>query len=292
MIHEVYPVFRMTVAGNRVVLNGPVRIAGYSVEAIGANATLKFYLNNVSAANQIWPEEHILGDGTKPVNFIGDLGTDNDKESIIIVPGGGSSIFYIRAHYKSRIVLAQASTQDISVIATGDDLHHISSPDSLDNSTINILIGKNGPTVTADLSLRFLNVNLPPGAVVTASHVTLTSVDTRSSGSPLAAFRTDNLDTDPQLIDDSDWHSRIADLMAEQIPWALPATTAGMTYQSPDLSPLIQAKIDRPGWLNNNDINLYLLEDGGTTGGGDFRGFEPYTGVGDEAVLHIEARTP
>lgn len=102
MIHEVYPSFRMDVAGGNVTLAGPVRIAGYTGKAIGASGTLKFYIDSVVVGEEIWEEEVVVGDGFKPVNFIGDLGTNQDKQNIIIVPGGSTSVFYIRAHYKSK----------------------------------------------------------------------------------------------------------------------------------------------------------------------------------------------
>lgn len=92
----------MDVAGGNVTLAGPVRIAGYTGKAIGASGTLKFYLDTISIGDEIWEEEVVVGDGFKPVNFIGDLGTSDEKRNIIIVPGGGTSVFYIRAHYKSK----------------------------------------------------------------------------------------------------------------------------------------------------------------------------------------------
>lgn len=101
MIHEVYPTFRL-LAGFTATLDGPVRIAGYTGKAIGAAGTLKFYLDAVVADEEIWEEEVIVGDGFKPVNFIGDLGVDLDDHQIIVVAAGGASIFYIRAHFKEK----------------------------------------------------------------------------------------------------------------------------------------------------------------------------------------------
>ncbi len=286
MIHEIYPIFRMDVTGGNVTLLGPVRIAGYGVEAIGENATLKFYLNSVSPANQKWPEEHILGDGTKGVNFIGDLGTDRDDGKIIIVPGGGTSVFYIRAHFKTRIAKVAS---DILIIANGDDLHHRNIPDALFD-TSPLFIGRS-TFIIFDMSLRFVNIPYPQGSLVSKAHITFTATSTQADGSPLARIETDDLDTDPQIADDTAWHARIGSVMAASVPWALPDTVSGQTYQTPDISTVLQAKFDRTGWKQDNDINLYFFEDGGTAGTGDFRNWDASPLAG-RAVLHIEAGAP
>jgi glucose/arabinose dehydrogenase len=89
-------------------------------------------------------------------------------------------------------------------------------------------------------------------------------------GSPVAAVRAYAAGSAPAFDAASGTPlTQWAPLASTSIPWAFPPFTPGAVHESPDLSPLVQAVVDRPDWIEGNAIGIVL--DGTPTIGSGWR---------------------
>jgi hypothetical protein len=111
--------------------------------------------------------------------------------------------------------------------------------------------------------LRFADVRIPPGSVITAAHLQLTAdqafLDDGASPTNLTIFGEAvddaapfsatpfNLTTRPQTMATVAWNPP---------PWSL--SESGPAQRSPDLTAIIQEIIDRPGWQAVNGLALQI----------------------------------
>ncbi|WP_394221106.1 PilC/PilY family type IV pilus protein [Alteromonas gracilis] len=109
------------------------------------------------------------------------------------------------------------------------------------------------PSYNNYIGVRFRNVNIPQGAVITEAYLDFTAYSTVTYGSPSMRIR--------GVADDdaSDFHPnrryRLRDLpKTSGITWSMPDFYNNYTYRSPDVSGIVKEIVDRSGWQSGNDM--------------------------------------
>ncbi len=178
---------------------------------------------------------------------------------------------------------ASAAVLDVPIAASSDDAEEASSGVvSLTSTDLELVLDASLQTV----GLRFAGVAIPPGHLVTAAWVQFRTDETGSGAVSLtlrgeasahaATFTTasGSLSARPRT--------------AEAVAWSPPAWNtldeAGPNQRTPDLSVLIQAIIDGPGWASGNALALIVTGTGRRTADAFDGGFAP--------VLHVEFEMP
>jgi hypothetical protein len=115
-------------------------------------------------------------------------------------------------------------------------------------------------------AIRFRNVPVESGETIVSARIQLHASFTSTTESPQTKIYAEK-DNAPALITSySDYFSR--PLTTESVTWNIPSTIAGESYNTPDISSVIQEVVDLPGWSSGDDINIL------------FHGVEPPRGGG------------
>ena len=114
------------------------------------------------------------------------------------------------------------------------------------------------------VGLRFPDVDVPAGALMTAAYLTFVCDETDSEPTALRVHAEAADDAGPFLASAGNLSGRPQTIAFAD--WAPAAWNAvGQAHQSPDLSAVIQEIIDRPGWQKNNAVVLLLSGSGKRT---------------------------
>jgi hypothetical protein len=122
---------------------------------------------------------------------------------------------------------------------------------------LGLCVGREADGSTWQAGMQFA-LDLPQGATVTGAVLHLVAT-ADTSGDPLATIRAYDV-ADAAPFDTAHAHALTAHHAATSagVSWTLPAFTAGATYDSPDLSALIQAVVSRPDWNPGGFLGLVL----------------------------------
>jgi hypothetical protein len=130
--------------------------------------------------------------------------------------------------------------------------------------------------------MRFAGVKLPAGSKVLRAYVEF-AVDETADTTTTLSFSAQAHDNPPSFqAVDSDLSARAR--TAAQVSWLSvpPWPTVGWRWRSPDLAPIVQEIVDRPGWQPGQSIVL-LVE------GNGWRTAESFDGDPSSApLLHVE----
>jgi hypothetical protein len=127
---------------------------------------------------------------------------------------------------------------------------------------------------------RFQNVLIPKGSVINSAKLKIYAHEDETAESYITVYAED-IDDSPifsedELIDDRSWTTTSVDwdITEDWIMWE--------PYESPDLSPVIQAIIDRPGWEAGNALTLFMQgKDQGASLLDNARDFESFENIED-----------
>lgn len=113
----------------------------------------------------------------------------------------------------------------------------------------------NGP---ADIGLRFQTIAVPQGATILAAFMTLIADDTDSTSVFARILGEDADDASTFDLTGTDFENRLR--TTAFVDWDIPAFASGTSYNTPDITPIVQEIVDRTGWASNNDM-VFFLED-------------------------------
>ncbi|BBO87418.1 pilus assembly protein [Desulfosarcina ovata] len=137
-----------------------------------------------------------------------------------------------------------------------------------------------GPSV---VGLRFYNVQIPKNAVVTEAYIEFTAYansSTPQADTDLIISVEDTDDAGTYTTGTIDISSR--SYLSTTVEWNdVEAWTSGSTYQTEDLTSLIQAIVDRNGWVAGSSIGFKITG----TGKRDARAYD--SGSSNAPVLHV-----
>jgi len=174
--------------------------------------------------------------------------------------------------YEKRIV---GGVNDVSIAADG----------SFNADADHIILGSYDQPLHS--MVRFTNVTMPKGATIINAYVTLTSyMDLGYLDTVKVLISADASDNSPVFVDYADVNGR--SLSSASKAWdMLPPWGEGLKYNTPNLAPVIQEIIDRPGWVSGNAISLFFKDNG--SGWEDIRRIRSADSFPDDApILCIE----
>ena len=133
------------------------------------------------------------------------------------------------------------------------------------------------------VGLRFNSLDIPQGATITNAYIRFTS-NGSNTGTPSLVFRAEDVDQALAFSGDN-YNLTIRPLTTTSVTWnSLPSWSSGLTYESPDLSTVVQEVVSRPGWTANNSMVFAIS---GTSG--DARRAHSWDGNSAASpVLHID----
>lgn len=135
------------------------------------------------------------------------------------------------------------------------------------------------------VGLRFNNVQIPKGAYISAAYLQFEVDETQSEATALT-FRAQDSDNAPPFTTAS-YNVSSRTLTAASVDWSVPAwDTLDVKQQTPDLTPLLQAIVNRTGWSSGNSLALVIKGVGHRTAKAYDLGV-----AGTAPLLHVEYST-
>ncbi|HYN87873.1 MAG TPA: phytase [Ardenticatenaceae bacterium] len=185
------------------------------------------------------------------------------------------------------IVTVAPATVDVRIAQGADDAEERGGDGAVNHSSSDLELTTD-PDFGGEqtIGLRFQNVTIPLGASIRRAYIEFTSDDADDVATGLTFYVEDSDETASFTTSTGNISGRLrspAVVAWENVPaWTAP----GLTYQTPDLSALIQTVVDRPGWTSGNALAFIV------TGSGK-RQAKSYDGAPEAAPrLHVEYTSP
>jgi len=135
---------------------------------------------------------------------------------------------------------------------------------------------------------RFLNVTIPAKATIIDAFIRFTSYNTMSSSGVANNLYFEDADNPTQPASGTDLNARP---LTDAVAWNDPAAwTDGSTYDSPDLTDILQDVIDRAGWQSGNAVTGHGIDNGSPSGSLRSPSSHDYSPA-EAAELHVEYST-
>lgn len=183
---------------------------------------------------------------------------------------------------------AQTKKLQVRISSSTDDAEErgtnaTSSPGRMDITSSDIELMNDGGDGDQFVGLRFPGITIPSGAIITNAYVQFT-VDETDNSSGTVIIKAEDTDNG-KTFSATDFDISSRSVMGDSVVWSsIPDWTtagdAGADQQTPDISTIVQAVIDRAGWSSGNALNLIL------TGTGE-RTAEAYDGTSSAAPMLV-----
>ncbi|MDD4052342.1 MAG: hypothetical protein PHR28_10660 [candidate division Zixibacteria bacterium] len=143
---------------------------------------------------------------------------------------------------------------------------------------------------SVSMAVRFPDVDIPGGVVITSAFVRLTANMDNSDTTVNAAISMNDADNPTALTSRSDFVSRDR---TGSVDWDnVDAVTGNNTYDTPDISTIVQAVVDRDGWASGNAMLVFIEDNSSSTnvvrGALTYDYYVQYPQHTKYAQLHIE----
>lgn len=114
-----------------------------------------------------------------------------------------------------------------------------------------------------DLVVRFPNVTIPPGSIISSAKITLQAYASLSGNTVTARIYGQDADNPATFSDAADYTAR--ERTTAYADWAaVEAWTVDVDYDTPSLVEIIEEIIERPGWASGNAM-AFFIEDNGSS---------------------------
>lgn len=110
---------------------------------------------------------------------------------------------------------------------------------------------------------RFLSVTIPKDSTILTAVLNVTASSTQSTTTVNGNIYADAADNSTQITSYSDFNGRS---LTSAVAWTnIPAETLNTAYDSPDITSIIQAIVNRSGWVSGNAIQLLIKDNSSTS---------------------------
>lgn len=124
-----------------------------------------------------------------------------------------------------------------------------------------------GSDVFRSSYFRFTNVNIAKSTTVTSAYIVLTSISDESGTTVNSTLKGEASDSAAQITSLAIWNARTK--TTASVSWnSMASWVNGSTYNTPDISSVIQEIINRVGWVSGNAINIFWEDNASTNGSG------------------------
>ncbi len=179
---------------------------------------------------------------------------------------------------------ASAGTFEAYVIQENDDAEETSG--WVDASINDLELGMNKMC-----AIRFQNVTIPPGTIITKAYIKFTVDDARTAYTDLTFWGESNANPAEFIGSTTNWNiSSRAKTAASVVwtdvpPWGV-SGESGYQQQSPDLSAIVQEIVDLSGWASGNSM-VFIVDGNGERVARAFK-YANNNGETSMPLLHIE----
>lgn len=126
-------------------------------------------------------------------------------------------------------------------------------------------IGADGSSNLWGTGIRFRDVTVGQGATIISAWVRLVSATNQAGTTCNARVVGEDNAFPAQLSTVADWFAR--SWTAAWVAWLnIPTWIAGTTYDTPDITTVVQEIVDLPGWRSSNNMVIYMHDDGADVG--------------------------
>jgi hypothetical protein len=171
------------------------------------------------------------------------------------------------------------------VVASADDVEQRTTSMALTSTDLELVT--DGSTVQ-QVGLRFTNINIPAGAIITTAYIQFQTHDVGSVATSLQIRGLASDDVGPFTTTSNDVSTRPT--TGSLVNWQPPAwnlvNEAGLGQRTPDLSVVLQEVVNRSGWQPGNDIGFAI------TGSGTRTAYSFDSNPAKAPLLHIEYIAP
>ena len=151
------------------------------------------------------------------------------------------------------------------ILAGSDDAEQYGKTTVLNNSSLKLVAyTRNSTRYAQTVGLRFSNIKVPQGSVITGAHLEFvaagTNTTTVNSGFTIKGQASDNAET----FRDSDNNISGRATTSASVRWnatsnpVLSDWSNGNTYSSPDLTSIVQELVNRSGWASGNSMAMII----------------------------------
>lgn len=109
-----------------------------------------------------------------------------------------------------------------------------------------------------DAAVRFKSLSIPQGATITNAYIIFTSKDSKSESTQIRIYGEDENDADAFSSSDDDISDR--DRTSNYETWTPGSWSSNSTYNTPDLSDIVEEIVGRTNWSSGNDM-VFILEE-------------------------------
>ncbi|HEX6812622.1 MAG TPA: hypothetical protein VF384_13430 [Planctomycetota bacterium] len=163
----------------------------------------------------------------------------------------------------SVVVTVEGAGSVVRSIATGhDDAEELPTAVTRGNNDLEMMV--DGTVTHSAVGLRFTNIAIPPGAVITSAYVQFTAKDARSAPTQLAIAgqAADNAATFLTTANSISSRPRTAATVGwAPAPWTI-ANEAGPNQRTPNLASIVQEITNRSGWVSGNAMVFVITGTG------------------------------
>jgi hypothetical protein len=141
-------------------------------------------------------------------------------------------------------------------------------------------------------AMRLVDVQIPQGATITSAVLKL-EADSNTLPFTEMEVRIQGVDDTVAPTSEAEFEADETELDTAQVLWTPTEWTAGTIYSSPDISALIQAVVDRPGWKWGNAMQLFVRPTSTAWPGGDeYQAWDAFEDAGVAPTLEVNYTTP
>ena len=182
----------------------------------------------------------------------------------------------------SNTSLEPSGQVSVRVSGSADDAEEPASGGYVDTGSSDLELINDGDD--QQVGMRFNSITIPQGATISSAYIQFTADSSPGNDVPTGFDLTFYAEaTDDALAFSSDNYDITGRDKTSGATWTdVPTWTGGLTYNTDDISTVIQAVVDRDGWSNGNSIAIIVT---GETGG--TRNAESYNGNADKAPFLV-----
>ena len=182
--------------------------------------------------------------------------------------GGGAVLFPVTPIDQEICEQGACGKQSAAPQASGgsNDVEEASDGDiMISGNVLGLGVSERGPEV---VGVRFQNLNIPQGAQITAAKLEFTAHQDSTGDADLEIRG--HLHEDSPVFTNADYDVTSRTPTLASVDWSVEEWSQGLTYQSEDVSDVLQEIVDQGNWCGGNSVSLFVSG----TGNRDARSFD------------------
>jgi len=151
----------------------------------------------------------------------------------------------------------QSGTVEVRVSANSDDAEQNNSNGAMSTGGTDLEMVLDGG-IDQTIGIRFQNITIPPGSTITNAYIQFRARYSDNAATNLI-IRGEAVNNPPTFaLSGYEITNRMAGSTAASVPWNPPRWWANTSYQTSDITDIVQELVDMPGWSNGNPMVFFI----------------------------------